>query len=333
MRAMILAAGFGTRLGALSDECPKPLLPVCDRPAIHYSLSLLHGAGFTEVMINLHHHGDLIEGALGSSFGAIAIHDSREPVILGTGGGIRHAADWLTRGGRERFCVLNGKLVVSLNLRALLEADAHAASRGALATMVLRHAPDPDRWGAVETAGDQVVRIIGKGRAPDVASQQKWMFTGIHVLGPELVSRLPAGESCIIRQGYLPALAEGGVVAWHEQSLYFEEHSTPRRYLDGNLALLADPTRLLGVALPAELVGVHPSAEIDPGATLTPPLRIGPGARVAAGARVGPSVVLGARAIVEQGATIERAVVWSEARVSGVVRDAIVTPRGVFPVG
>src|SRR5437660_102926 len=112
---MILAAGFGTRLGALSDERPKPLLPVADVPVIRFNLALLEAYGFAEVMVNLHHRGDLIERELGAGTARLRVHYARETEILGTGGGIKNVADWLTRGGRERFLVLNGKVVSDLD--------------------------------------------------------------------------------------------------------------------------------------------------------------------------------------------------------------------------
>ncbi|HEX4460770.1 MAG TPA: sugar phosphate nucleotidyltransferase, partial [Polyangia bacterium] len=89
-RALILAAGFGTRLGALSDERPKPLLPVCDIPLIRYAVALLRGHGITEVAVNLHHRGELIRAELGDGF-----HYSEESTILGTGGGIVQLQEWL----------------------------------------------------------------------------------------------------------------------------------------------------------------------------------------------------------------------------------------------
>ena len=332
---MILAAGFGTRLGALSDERPKPMLPICDLPAIRYNLALLDAAGFTEVVINLHHRGDLIERDLGDRFGGLDIRYSREEVILGTGGGIKKVADWLTRGGRDRFLVLNGKLVIDLDLRAVVDEDAGSGTQATLARLVVRQVPDPDRWGAVETEGARVIRIVGRGRSGegDAASKheaRKWMFTGVHVIDPRLVARLPDGESCIVRQGYIPALEAGAPIAYHVFDGYFEEHSTPRRYLDGNLALLRRPGLLRHP--PGPLAGIDESAAIDPTATLTPPLRIGPGARVGAHAQIGPDAVLGRGATVERRASVTRAVVWPDSRVEGTVREAIVTPRGVFPV-
>jgi len=89
LRALVLAAGLGTRLGALSDERPKPMIPVCDVPLIRYAVALLAGHGVTEIAVNLHHKGALIETELGSGADlGVSITYSHEPVILGTGGAI-----------------------------------------------------------------------------------------------------------------------------------------------------------------------------------------------------------------------------------------------------
>ena len=90
MKAMILAAGYGTRLLPLTREIPKALLPLCGRPLISYTLAFLKKWGFNEIIINLHHHPQSIKDELGdgSQFGLRIIY-SYEPEILGTGGGIK----------------------------------------------------------------------------------------------------------------------------------------------------------------------------------------------------------------------------------------------------
>ncbi|HWC50736.1 MAG TPA: sugar phosphate nucleotidyltransferase, partial [Nitrospira sp.] len=92
MKAMILAAGLGTRLRPLTNAIPKPLLPIAGTPLIVWNLLLLKRHGFQDVIINLHHLGPMIEQALGngSKYG-MRIYYSHEPVILGTGGGIKQA--------------------------------------------------------------------------------------------------------------------------------------------------------------------------------------------------------------------------------------------------
>src|SRR5205814_1054419 len=111
---------------------------------------------------------------------------------------------------------------------------------------------------------------------------------------------------------------------------YFQEHSTPERYLAGNFAVVGGEAALTHP--PGPLAGVDAAAVVAAGATLVPPLRVAAGARVHAGATVGPYAVVGAGAVVEAGATLERAVAWPGARVTGAVSWAIVTPRGTFPV-
>src|SRR5262249_29618815 len=85
-RGMVLAAGLGTRLGPLSDELPKPLLPVANIPLVRWALALLRRAGIAETVVNLHHRGDAIAAELDGE-----VRFSREDTILGTGGGIRRA--------------------------------------------------------------------------------------------------------------------------------------------------------------------------------------------------------------------------------------------------
>jgi NDP-sugar pyrophosphorylase family protein len=317
-RAMILCAGLGTRLGPLGDELPKPLAPMVDLPLCRYGIALLVGHGIRDIVINLHYRGDLFEQELGDgrALGA-RIQYSREPVLLGTGGGLKHALGLLDPEGLdEPFISMNGKLVFDLDLGALLAA--HRQHPDALATMVVREDPDAVEWGAVDLDGELRVRnILGGGRH---------MFCGVHVTRPSVVRRLPDGEACMIRQGYLPWLGAGAEVRAFVAGGYFAEHSTPARYLAGNLALLG------GAPLrhpPGPLAGIDPAAEVDPGARIEPPVRIGPRARVAAGAVVGPGAVIGRDAEIGPHARVERAVVWSGARVDGEAVDAVVTRRGL----
>ncbi|MGZ3426490.1 MAG: sugar phosphate nucleotidyltransferase [Polyangia bacterium] len=299
-RALILAAGFGTRLGALSDERPKPLLPVCDIPLIRYAVALLRGAGIDEIAVNLHHHGELIRAELGDRF-----HYSEEPTILGTGGGIAKLADWLTSGGRDSFVVVNGKIVSDIDIAAALR---HHDATNASATMLVREVPDAQKWGAIDVGDDgRVTGIIGQG-APGAHA---CMFTGVHVLSPKLIARLPpTGESDSIRQAYIPALLDGERIEAIRYAGYWHEHSTPERYLQGNWNLLSGSVTL--TYPPAEIRAISASAIVEPGA------------------RLSPQVVVGARSVVRSGARLDRVVIWPDSIVDGELADAIVTPKGIF---
>jgi NDP-sugar pyrophosphorylase family protein len=323
MRAIILAAGLGTRLGSLSDERPKPLLPVCDIPLIRYALALLHGHGIREIAVNLHHRGDLIQKELGDE-----VVYSHEEVILGTGGGLAKIGNWLTNGGKESFFVVNGKILVDADLDELRARHQRA---DASATMLLRETPDAKKWGAIETDEQgHVTRIIGTPSPEGRSSAHVCMFTGVHLIAPRLLSRLPSsGESDSIRQAYLPAFEAGEPIEGVLLKGYFHEHSTPERYLEGNWNALRGRAVLRHP--PGPLSGVDPTATVD--GALHHPVLVGKQAVIAAGAHVGPDVVVGAGARVEAGARLERVVIWPGSVVSSELRDAIVTPRGISKLG
>ena len=162
-RAMILCAGLGTRLGALGEQWPKPLLPMCDIAIVRYGIANLVAHGIRDVVVNLHYRPELFEAELGDG-GALGarIRYSREPVILGTGGGIKQALPLLDPDGTdEPLLSINGKLVIDLDVAALL--DAHAAAGEVLGTMVVRPVPNAGEWGAIDVAGGRVRDVFGDG--------------------------------------------------------------------------------------------------------------------------------------------------------------------------
>jgi mannose-1-phosphate guanylyltransferase len=323
---MLLAAGRGTRLGPLGLSLPKPLAPICGYPAIRFGLAACARAGLRKVVINVHHLGDRIRASLGDvGDGSVAIRYSVESDLLGTGGGIAHARGLL---GTGRVLVMNAKVVADVDLAAVVRAHVAAASE---ATMVLRDDPDPRRWGAISV--DSTGRVVGilQARSPLPAQGQvtERMFTGIHVMEPALLDRLSPIPCDVIRDAYIPALESGVRIGAQRLTGYFAEHSTPPRYLAGNLDLLRAPG--LVPHAPGPLTGVDPSARIA-GAHLHPPYRIAADAIVEPGAEIGPDVVVGARAYVRAGARLRRAVVWPDAVVDGDIELAVVTPEGVVNV-
>lgn len=321
MQVMLLAAGRSTRLGALGTVLPKPLVPICGYPAIVYALALCRKAGLVDVVVNLHHHGQLIRDELGDGarFG-VSIRYSEEPELLGTGGGIAQARALFRS---EPVLVMNGKVVADIDLGAVVAAH-RAAPAGTQATMVLRQDPNIDQWSpvGVDATGRVVSLRHQRTDHTPVGSITDRMFTGIHVLEGALLDRLPAGVSDVIAEAYIPALRSGGRIQSITMNGYFAEHSTPERYLDGNLTLLRDPA--LVPTPPGPLVGVDPEATVHPSAKVVMPVRIAPGAVVEEGAVVGPEVVVGPGARVAAGARVEGSVVWKGAVATGELRGTVV---------
>lgn len=222
---MILAAGLGTRLRPLTNTIPKPLLPIAGTPLIVWNLLLLKRHGFHQVVINLHYLGPMIEQALGdgSKFGIRIIY-SHEPIILGTGGGIKKAEPYFSG---EPVLILNADTLVELDLEALR--DFHR-SRGAAATLALREDQDAERWGLVEVGEqDRILRITGRGVREATTIAQR-MFAGIHILHPRLLQQVPKGVVSSIIDPYVAAIERGEPVLGYDLHGYWSDIGTTERY-------------------------------------------------------------------------------------------------------
>jgi NDP-sugar pyrophosphorylase family protein len=214
-RAMILAAGRGTRLRPLTDHVPKPLVRVAGRPLVAYGLGLLRANGITDVVVNVHHLRERIVAELGdgAAYG-VRIRYSIETTLLDTGGGIRFAAplleDMLPPDVREPadspIVVLNGDVVSEIPIREVVRFH---RERGALATFVLRDDPRAASYGllGVDPQG-RVRRFLGDG-AP-AAGLRELMFASLHVLDPRIFGLMPAsGPFSTMRELYPALFARG----------------------------------------------------------------------------------------------------------------------------
>jgi NDP-sugar pyrophosphorylase family protein len=183
MKAMVLAAGQGTRLHPLTEHTPKALVRVAGRPMIEYSLLLLKRYGIRDIIINLHHLGDQIESYLGDGKQwGLQITYSKEPELLDTGGGLLKAKPFLQGG---TFIVINTDVLIDLSVRDLLAF--HEKNR-AVATLVLRRDPLADQYGSMEIDGDGRIRRFLQTRIATELSvpTTELMFTGVQVLEPRV---------------------------------------------------------------------------------------------------------------------------------------------------
>jgi NDP-sugar pyrophosphorylase family protein len=205
-RAMVLAAGRGTRLRPLTDTTPKPLIPVAGRPFLEHILAFLRAGGVEDVVLNLHHLGQRIADHLGDGarFG-LHVRYSWEDPILDTGGGLKRAERLLAG---EPFVVVNGDSLLDLRLA---EVAARHRERGGIATMVVRPDPDAARYGLVELdAGDRVRRITGQPPGAQ-GPLRPFMFPGLHVFEPAIFDWMHAGAVFSVTRVTYPRLLAADV--------------------------------------------------------------------------------------------------------------------------
>ena len=223
--AMVLCAGFGTRLRPLTDELPKPLMPIGDRSALAHILDSLARAGLRRAVVNAYH--------LASAFSLDPRADlevvlSPEPEVLGTAGGLAYAAPHL---GDDDVLVWNGDIhAPDLDPTSLLAA--HAATKAPWTWLV---APRPRGEGTVglDEAG-RVVRLRGRCFGHEVSGGD---FLGISVISPGLRRALPR-QGCLVGDLALPHLERGGCIASHSFDGEFHDIGHPAALLGANLAWL-----------------------------------------------------------------------------------------------
>jgi mannose-1-phosphate guanylyltransferase len=217
-RAMILAAGLGTRLRPLTLHTPKPLLPLDGTVLIDHQLRYLARSGIKSVAINLHHLGDKIRDHVdgGDRYG-LEVNYSDEPEILGTGGGIKKAARFF---GRKPFVVINADALIAADVQALIRA--HLKS-GAQVTMAVKRIDGDEGYTPIDVSDENSVTGFGHG---------EFFYTGLQVLGPEIFDMLPPSgtQACLIEDGYKRLLERGGRIGAFVYKGYFNDMGTPGRY-------------------------------------------------------------------------------------------------------
>jgi NDP-sugar pyrophosphorylase family protein len=246
MRAMILAAGYGTRLWPLTEDRTKPAIPFLGRPLVGYVAEYLARYGFGEVVVNLHHRPESVREALGdgSRFG-VRLFYVEEKEILGTSGALDNARHLFED---ETFIVVNGKIVTDINLAEALETHRRT---GALATLVLLPNPLRERFSVVHTRDGLVTGFGGmpepleaSDNAPNglsgTGTDVPLMFTGIQILEPRIFDYIPRGVfSHSTTEVYPQAIAKGEPIVAHVARGMWHELSTIKRYLEISLALMA----------------------------------------------------------------------------------------------
>jgi mannose-1-phosphate guanylyltransferase len=341
LRALVLAAGLGTRLRPLTRHVPKPLLPVAGVPILGHSLAQLAAAGCEAAAVNLHHLGNQIRHRFGDSHAGMPLTWSEEPELLGTLGALYPLRDFLAPA--DLVLLVNGDSLCRWPLRRLVRR--HLAG-GAAATLLLTSRPEPAEFGGgvgIDRAGNVTSFRLGDPEQGEVAARH--VFAGAHVFSPDLLSRLGPGPSDIVRDLYKPMLTEGAKIRTVVDAGPWHDMGTPQRFLEGVLdwARASWPERLWRRSW------ISPEASLGSGCRVRRSLieagaRVGEEARVESsvllpGARIGKGsvvreVIVGFGAAIPPGAWVERRIVmpqhagFSPGLDDSVVGGAVYTPFG-----
>lgn len=307
VRAMLVTAGYGTRLSPLTDFLPKPAVPVANRPLAWFALDHLYRLGLRELSLNTHHLAAKLEHEIERwAPNDLHLRFVFEPEILGTGGGIRNT--WGKPESGETFLAMNGKCVFAPDLRAALRAH---RERNAIATMVLTHAPGVRGFGDVEIDAEGWVRRFRKAppRAAGAPELRPTFYTGLALYSDRAFPHLPlngdlisaAFEGWVARGEPVLGVVDPGVCRDAGMSLW--------HYWEANEALLNGKLHWPGVVPSATHAVCDPEAELGAGAHIV-------------------RSAIGHDAVVAPGVRVTDSIIWPAAHVTDHVHRSIVLPDG-----
>ena len=330
MKALILAAGRGTRVRPLTESLPKPMIPIINRPVMEFLVEHLGKHGFNQIMVNTSYMSNQIEDYFrdGRLFGAEMAYSfegwEAEGVLvddpLGSAGAIRkiqnHSGFF-----DDTFVVICGDAVIDLDLGEML---AYHREKKAIATIALLEVGEDEiqNYGVVVQDANGLITEFQE-KPPRELAKSRMVNTGIYIFEPEIINYIPESGPFDIGGQLFPLLAENG------KGLYGLKLSKPWHWLD--IGRVPDYHKVNLMALKGEIPGYQPPGrEIAPGiweglnvrvdlqgCKIVPPVFIGGSAEIQAGATVIGPAVIGAGSVIESGAHVENTVVIDHTRVTG----------------
>ncbi|MFA6207948.1 MAG: NDP-sugar synthase [Candidatus Obscuribacterales bacterium] len=335
MKAMVLAAGVGSRLDPLTSCLPKPLVPVANFPVMEHLLNLLKAHGFTDVIANLHYLPEcLIEYfGDGKKFGT-NIQFRVEEKLSGDAGGVRYCRDFLADG---TFIVLMGDLLTDADLSHIV---AEHKRKKAIATIGLKRVDDVSRFGVAVL--DENGFIVGFQEKPSKEEAlSNLASTGIYILEPEVFNYMPETGDYGFGRQLFPSLVKAGLpVLGVPIESYWSDVGTIEQYQSSNFDVLSGQFKANLPGYRQEQRGGYSlyladGADIDKSVEIAGNVIVGKNAQIKSGVVLRGNVVIGAGSVIEAGCKLSDTIVWPDSTIESatILDGAIVSPAGLVQVG
>ena len=312
MKAMILAAGVGSRLDPLTRAIPKPMVPIVNRPVIEHIVLDLKKHGFDDIRVNVHYLGSVIEEGLGDGARlGVKISYAHEDKLWGDAGSVKRSQDFFNG---ETFLVVGGDDISDIDLSGLMALHREKNAASTIATTLVE---DPSQFGIVVTDDDgRITRFLEKPKGGDVFS--KMANTGVYVFEPGVFDLIPPDTFYGFGNEVFPQLlAEGRPLYGFSTRAYWKDVGNLQVYRQTNFDALNGLVHLeFGLAETAPGIYQGENVQLDPTAEITGPAAIGNGVTVGAGAKLLGNVILGDGSIIEPNVTLKDTITWKNARVS-----------------
>lgn len=305
MKALFLAGGMGTRLRPLTDEIPKPMVPIMNRPLLERNMENLRKCGINEIVISTCYKSEYIEKYFGdgSKFG-LKIEYICEDMPLGTGGAIKNAEPFFG----DTFLVFNADILCNMDFKELIKFH---RSKAAAVTIAVTQVGNPSAYGVIESdKNGYALSFTEKPKADEIRSD--YINAGVYVIEPEVFREIQKDRSVSVEREVFPLLLrKGHKVAVYDGCSYWMDIGTPEKYLQTHEDIMAGDCRMSGVWFNSLGIFEGCKTVIDVTAVIIGPVYIGNHVKIGAHATVGPNAVIGDNVRVHAGSSVSNSILWS----------------------
>jgi len=309
MKALFLAGGMGTRLKPLTDDLPKPMVPIMNKPLLERSMDNLKKCGINEIVISAGYKSQYIKDYFGdgSRFG-LKIEYVCEKTPMGTGGAIKKTGYLYN----DTFLVLNADILCDIDFRELIEVHKNKA---AAVTIAVTRVSNPSAYGVIEyDEADYAISFTEKPEAHEIKSN--YINAGVYVFEPIVLREISKNEPVSVEREIFPALLRSGYkISVYKGCKYWMDIGTPEKYFQTHCDIMSGKCQITGVRFDDRNIFIEGVSNIDSTAIFIGPVYIGNNVKIGAYATIGPNVVLGDDVCIEKCSGVRNSILWKNTKV------------------
>lgn len=309
MKALFLAGGFGTRLKPITNDLPKPMVPIMGKPLLERNIERLKKYGVDEIVLSTCYKPKKIEKYFrdGRELG-VRISYISEDVPLGTAGAIKNAQSFFD----DTFLVFNADILSDIDISEMIRFH---KEKEALATIAVTQVDNPSDYGVIEHDEKGFITSF-KEKPQPYESSSNLINAGVYIFEPQLLDEIPSGRAVSVERETYPLLLQKGFkMAVYDRCSYWLDLGTPGKYLKAHKDILEGVLKIGDHDFHRNLQYISKTARINHGVKVVGPAYIGDNVEIGSFSVIGPGTVLCEDSSVGNGAKIVGSVVWDHVHV------------------
>lgn len=321
MKALFLAGGIGTRLKPLTDNLPKPMVPMMVKPLLERNMLKLKDSGVDEIIISTCYKPQKFEEYFddGSKFG-IKIQYICEDTPLGTGGAIKNTQSFFD----ETFIVFNSDILSNINITDMIKFH---KQKSAAVTIAVTQVENPSAYGVIEyNQNCYAESFTEKPKMSEIKSN--YINAGIYIFEPYVLKEIPSCRVVSVERETYPLLLQKGYpIAVYKSNAYWMDIGTLEKYTEAHRDILSGKCQLPEYKAGNQNTYISLNTMVQPSVKIISPVYIGENVKIGTFSTIGPNAVIGNNCRVGTGCLIENSILWDHVKVESgsVVADTILT--------